>query len=54
MRYLIFTDIHGNMEAFQAVLKAAQKRKIDHYIFLGDLVGYGASPNEVIAKILTL
>ena len=54
MRYLIFTDIHGNMEAFQAVLKAVQKKRIDHYICLGDLVGYGASPNEVIQKILTL
>ncbi len=54
MRYLIFTDIHGNYEAFQAVLKAVQKRKIDHYICLGDLVGYGASPNEVIQRILTL
>jgi predicted phosphodiesterase len=54
MRYLIFTDIHGNLEAFHAVLKAVQKKKIDHYLFLGDLVGYGASPNEVIQKILTL
>jgi predicted phosphodiesterase len=54
MRYLIFTDIHGNMEAFQAVLKAVRKKRIDHYIFLGDLVGYGASPNDVIQRILTL
>jgi predicted phosphodiesterase len=54
MRYLIFTDIHGNLEALHAVLKAIQKKRIDHYIFLGDLVGYGASPNEVIQKILTL
>ena len=54
MRYLIFTDIHGNLEAFLAVLKFAQKRKIDHYIFLGDLVGYGASPNEIIQKTRAL
>lgn len=54
MRYLIFTDIHGNYEAFQAVLKAVRKKRIDHYVFLGDLVGYGASPNEVIQRILTL
>jgi predicted phosphodiesterase len=54
MRYLIFTDIHGNLEAFLAVLKAVQKKKIDHYVCLGDLVGYGASPNDVIQKILTL
>lgn len=54
MRYLIFTDIHGNLEAFNAVLKFAKRRKIDFYLFLGDLVGYGASPNEIIQKIRTL
>jgi predicted phosphodiesterase len=54
MRHLIFTDIHGNLEAFLAVLKFIQKKRLDDYIFLGDLVGYGASPNEVIQKILTL
>lgn len=54
MRYLIFTDIHGNLEAFNALLKFIQKRKIDHYLFLGDLVGYGASPNEIIQKVRAL
>jgi len=54
MRYLIFADIHGNLEAFLAVLKFIQKKKIDHFVFLGDMVGYGASPNEVIQKIQTL
>jgi predicted phosphodiesterase len=54
MQYLVFTDIHGNLEAFLAVLRFIQKMKIDHYIFLGDIVGYGASPNEIIQKIQTL
>lgn len=54
MRYLILTDIHGNLEAFQAVLKAVRKKRIDRYIVLGDLVGYGASPNEVVQKIISL
>ncbi len=54
MRYLIFADIHGNLEAFLAVLKFIQKKKIDHFIFLGDVVGYGASPNEIIQKIQNL
>ena len=31
MRYLVFTDIHGNLEALLAVLKAAQKKRIDHF-----------------------
>jgi len=54
MNYLIFTDIHGNLEAFLALLKFIKKKKIDHYIFLGDLVGYGASPNEIINEIQKL
>jgi len=54
MKYFIFTDIHGNLEAFLAVLKFARRRKIDHFLFLGDMVGYGASPNEIIQKIQLL
>jgi predicted phosphodiesterase len=54
MRYLVFTDIHGNLESFLALLKFIQRKKIDYYLFLGDLVGYGASPNEIIQKIQTL
>ncbi|MBD3415296.1 MAG: metallophosphoesterase [Candidatus Aminicenantes bacterium] len=54
MRYLIFTDIHGNLEALLAVLEFAEKKNIDHYIFLGDLVGYGADPGKVINKIRSL
>ena len=48
MRHFLFTDIHGNLEALQPVLEFAQKMKIDRYICLGDLVGYGASADEVI------
>ncbi|MBN2246940.1 MAG: metallophosphoesterase family protein [Candidatus Aminicenantes bacterium] len=54
MRYLIFTDIHGNLEAFKKVLSFSKKKRIDHHLFLGDLVGYGASPNECIQKIQSL
>ncbi len=54
MRYLIFADVHGNFEALQAVLELAQNHRIDHYLFLGDLVGYGASPDEVINVISKL
>ena len=46
MRIAIFSDIHGNLEALQAVIDAYKKDKIDKYIFLGDAVGYGANPNE--------
>jgi len=51
MRYFIFTDIHGNLEAFLKVIKFAKRHKFDYYLFLGDLVGYGASPNEIIQKM---
>lgn len=54
MRYLVFSDIHGNLEALLAVLKFSQRKKIDYYLCLGDLVGYGASPNEIIERIMDL
>jgi diadenosine tetraphosphatase ApaH/serine/threonine PP2A family protein phosphatase len=46
MRALILSDIHGNLEALNAVLDAAGE--YDVFWNLGDVVGYGASPNEVI------
>jgi diadenosine tetraphosphatase ApaH/serine/threonine PP2A family protein phosphatase len=46
MRIGIFSDVHANLEALQAVLNAYQKAQIDRYICLGDIVGYGANPNE--------
>ena len=51
MRYLVISDIHGNWEALEAVLAASSTDGVDQVLFLGDLVGYGASPNEVVAKI---
>ncbi len=48
MRYGIFSDIHGNLEALTAVLEAYQSERIDTYFCLGDVVGYGANPNECI------
>lgn len=54
MHYLVFSDIHGNLEALEAVLRDIKKKRIDYYLFLGDLVGYGASPNEVIQQVQAL
>ena len=51
MRYAVLSDIHGNLEAFEAVLKSVRSDSIDEYISLGDVVGYGADPSPVI-KIL--
>lgn len=46
MRVLVLSDIHGNLEALNAVLEAAPFH--DQVWNLGDIVGYGANPNEVI------
>jgi diadenosine tetraphosphatase ApaH/serine/threonine PP2A family protein phosphatase len=55
MRYAIFTDIHANLEALDAVLEKidalSKEKPIDHIWFLGDLVGYGPNPNECIDKL---
>lgn len=51
MRYLIISDIHSNLEALEAVLRASAARKCDGVIVLGDLVGYGADPNGVVDRI---
>ncbi|SRR6266446_2700550 len=55
MRYAIFTDIHANLEALEAVLakidEIAQQEPIDQVWFLGDLVGYGPNPNECIVAL---
>lgn len=51
MRALVLSDIHGNMHALEAVLNAAQSNAaggFDQLWNLGDMVGYGARPNEVI------
>jgi predicted phosphodiesterase len=52
MRALVVSDIHGNLEALNAVLDAAGEW--DVLWNLGDMVGYGASPNEVIETIRPL
>ncbi|MHC4971105.1 MAG: metallophosphoesterase family protein [Planctomycetota bacterium] len=48
MRYGVFGDIHGNLHALRAVLKAYESERIDTYLCTGDLVGYGAFPKECI------
>ena len=47
----LFTDIHGNREAFEACLAHASGRAIDRYVFLGDYVGYGADPGFVVDTV---
>jgi len=53
MRHLILSDIHANLTALEAVLEAA-KDKWDKAVCLGDVVGYGPDPNEVIDRVRSL
>lgn len=46
MRVAIISDVHGNLQALEAVLPEMKKESPDKVIFLGDVVGYGANPNE--------
>lgn len=47
----IFGDIHANLPALEAVFADMDKRQLTHLYCLGDLVGYGTFPNEVINAI---
>ena len=51
MRIAIISDIHGNLPALEAVLADVGEQHPDAVYCLGDLVGYGASPNEVTERI---
>ena len=52
MKIGIISDIHSNSEAINSVLKNI--KKVDEFICLGDIVGYGADPNYCIEKIKDL
>lgn len=54
MRYGIFGDVHGNLEALDTVLNALSKEKIDRYLCVGDIIGYGADPLSCIDKVKTV
>jgi len=44
MRIALISDIHGNLEALQAVLKEIESQKVDRINCLGDVIGYGCDP----------
>ena len=48
MRYVLISDIHGNLEALQAVLSFAKNLEPYQLYCLGDVVGYGADPEECL------
>jgi predicted phosphodiesterase len=54
MRFAIFSDIHANLEALQAVLTDAEANQCTHYVCLGDIVGYNANPHECLQIVRNL
>lgn len=52
MKFVVISDIHSNLDVFEAVLSSLPD--YDELLFLGDLVGYGPQPNEVVERIRRL
>ncbi|MFA6078863.1 MAG: metallophosphoesterase family protein [Candidatus Omnitrophota bacterium] len=54
MRYGVISDIHSNYEAFRAAVDALSKERIDAYLCLGDVIGYGADPHACLKLLQEL
>lgn len=54
MRRALISDIHGNLEALQAVLGDIREKGIDEIYCLGDIVGYGPNPRECLDAVRRL
>lgn len=54
MRIGILSDIHGNLEALDAVLNDAGNRDVTHFVCLGDFVGYNADPQACVNRMRSL
>jgi predicted phosphodiesterase len=51
MRIAIISDIHSNLEALTKAIEVIDRHSIDEIICLGDIVGYGANPNECVELV---
>ena len=54
MRALVVSDLHSNAEALRVVMSRVQRKRFDSVICLGDFVGYGAQPNQVLDTMRTI
>jgi len=54
MKYLILSDIHSNSEALSAIMAFVKRKPWNKAVFLGDLVGYGANPNQTVEMVRKL
>ena len=53
MRIAFLSDVHANQEALSACLEHARRADPGRYVFLGDLVGYGADPGPVLDTVMS-
>jgi diadenosine tetraphosphatase ApaH/serine/threonine PP2A family protein phosphatase len=51
LRYCVFGDVHGNLEALEAMVADARRQGVDRYVCVGDIVGYGADPVECVDRV---
>ena len=51
MKTAILSDVHGNLEALDAVLSDLEEFTPDRIVCLGDMIGYGPDPEAVISKV---
>ena len=54
MRYGVFGDVHANLPALEAVLAALRAQRVDGWLCLGDLVGYGADARACVERVREL
>ena len=54
MKLGIFSDVHGNLDALEAALDFFDTQQVTEYLCLGDLVGYGAEPEECVRLLRKL
>jgi predicted phosphodiesterase len=54
VRYAVLSDVHANLPALRTVLDSLQSERVDGYLVTGDVVGYGAHPNECIELLASL
>lgn len=53
-KVLVLADIHGNLNAFEAVLRECETELFSYVVLLGDCIDYGMRSNEVIEKLVLL
>ncbi|MFM9065836.1 MAG: metallophosphoesterase family protein, partial [Planctomycetota bacterium] len=53
MKLAIISDIHGNLEALEAVLADIAAQAVERIVCLGDVIGYGPNPRECLDIAMT-